>query len=105
VLFLNTPPHGLLITAACGLIAFVFAIGGLLRSRLIRSVLSMVATFAAIVGTWWIHTNFSDSLLQLTPVFPYDLTWPAIRVAWTALVVALPIGLLGSLVNLSIAEE
>jgi hypothetical protein len=105
VLFLNTPPHGFLITAACGLIALTFAVGGLFRSRLLRMVLSSVSVFLAILGTWWIHTNFAASLVDLTPVFRYDYAWTLTQVALTALGVALPIGILGNLVNLSIVEE
>lgn len=105
VLFLNTPPHGLLLTLASGLIALTFAIGGLFRSRPLRMVLSIVSVFAAILGTWWIHAKFADSLMDLTPVFPYDDAWTLAQVAFTALCVALPIGVLGNLVNLSIVED
>jgi hypothetical protein len=105
VLFLNTPPRGFLITAACGLIALAFAVGGLFRSRLLRMVLSSVSVFMAIMGTWWIHANFAASLVDLTPVFRYDYAWSLTQVALTALGVALPIGILGNLANLSIVGE
>ena len=105
VLFLNTPPRGLLITAACMLIALAFAAGGLFRWRLLRMVLSTVSVFAAILGTWWIHTRFAAALVDLTPVFRYDYAWTVQQVAFTALVVALPIGILGNLVNLFLLEE
>jgi len=104
-LFLNTPPHGFLITAGCMLIALTFALGGLFRARLLRMFLSSVSVFAAIMGTWWIHTNFAATLVDLTPLFRYDYAWSLTQVALTALGVALPIGILGNLVNLSIAEE
>ena len=105
VLFLNTPPHGLLITAACMLIALTFAVGSLFRSRLLRMALSSVSVFVAILGTWWIHTNFAASLVDLTPLLWYDYAWSLTQVAFTALGVALPIGILGNLVDLSIVEE
>ncbi|HEU0296978.1 MAG TPA: serine/threonine-protein kinase [Anaerolineales bacterium] len=105
VLFLNTPPRGLLITAACMLIALTFAVGSLFRSRLLRMVLSSVSVFGAILGTWWIHVNFAASLVDLTPVFRYDYAWTLAQVALTALGVALSIGILGNLVSLSIVEE
>jgi hypothetical protein len=105
VLFLNTPPRGLLLTAASGLIALTFAAGGLLRLRLLKMMLSCLAVFAAIVGTWWIHIRFAAALVDLTPVFRYDYAWTWIQIALTALAVALPIGILGNLVNLSIVEE
>jgi serine/threonine protein kinase len=105
VLFLNTPPHGLLITAACMLIALTFAVGSLFRSRLLRMALSSVSVFVAILGTWWIHTNFAASLVDLTPLLWYDYAWSLTQVAFTALGVALPIGIFGNLVSLSIVEE
>jgi serine/threonine protein kinase len=105
ILFVNTPPKGYSITAACALIAFTFAIGGLVRSRLIRMILSSLSIFTAIMGTWWIHVNIAASPLDLTPVFRYDYAWPLTQVASTALGVALLIGIFGNLVNLTIAED
>jgi hypothetical protein len=105
VLFLNTPPHGFLITAGCMLIAVTFAIGGLFRSRLLRMLLSSIAVLAAIVGTWWVHVNYAASVLDLAPIFRYDYTLPLTRVAAIALGIACSIGILGNLVNLSVIEE
>jgi hypothetical protein len=105
VLFLNTPPHGLSITAACVLVALTFGVGGLLRSRPLKMTLACLAVFAAIVGTWWIHIRFAAALVDLTPVFRYDYGWTWTQVTLTALAVALPIGILGNMVNLSIVEE
>jgi serine/threonine protein kinase len=105
VLFLNTPPSGLLITAACLLIAFAFAVGSLFRSRLIRMALSSISVLVAIMGTWWIHTQYSASLLDLAPVFRYDYAWSMTQVLFTALGISLIIGVLGNLVNLSIVEQ
>ncbi|HXD08666.1 MAG TPA: hypothetical protein VN653_01285, partial [Anaerolineales bacterium] len=105
VLFLNTPPGGALITGACMLIALTFALGGFLRSRLLRMLLSSAAVFAAILGTWWVNINFAASLAELTPIFQYDYAWTLTQVALTALGVALPIGIFGNLLNLSIAEQ
>jgi len=105
VLFLNTPPHGLLITAACAFMAFTFAVGEVFRSRLLRMVLGTVSIFTAILGTWWLHTSFAASPLDLTPVFRYDYSWTMTHVSLTALGVALLIGIFGNLVNLSVVEE
>lgn len=105
LLFLSTPLRGLLVTAACGLIALSFAVGGLFRSRLLRMALSSIAVFVAIVGTWWLHTHYAASLMDLTPFFRYDYAWTLTRVALTALAVALPIGIVGNLVNLTVAQE
>lgn len=105
VLFLNTPPRGLLITAACGLIALTFAVGGLFRSRLFKMALSSLSVFMGIMGTWWVHSQYAASLMDLTPVFRYDFSWTLTQIAFTALCVAVPIGILGNLINLSIVNE
>jgi hypothetical protein len=105
VLFLNTPPHGLLITAACAFMALAYAVGGLFRSRLLKIALGIVSTFTAILGTWWLHISFSASPVDLTPVFRYDYSWTLTQVALTAFGAALLIGIFGCLVNLSLAQE
>ena len=105
VLFLNTPPRGFLILTACLFIALTFAIGGLFRSRLLRMLLSSVAVFVAVLGTWLFHTRYSASLVDLTPLFRFDYTWSLLQISLTAVGVALPIGIFGNLVNLSITEE
>jgi hypothetical protein len=104
VLFLNTPPQGLLITGGCTVIALAFAIGSLTRSYLIRLFLTSAAVFAAILGTWWLHITYAGSPLELTPIFRYAYAWSLAQVAFTALVVALPIGIFGNLVDLSIKD-
>ncbi len=105
VLFLDTPPGGFLITTACLLIALTFAVGSLLRARLLRMFLASLSVFTAILGTWWLHTQYAASLSDLTPVLRYDYAWTLTQVAFTALGIALPIGVFGNLINLSIAEE
>jgi serine/threonine protein kinase len=105
VLFLNTPPRGAVLTVGCLLISGAFSVGGLFRARWPGMLLAILSVFIAILGTWLIHTTFADSLADLTPVFPYDYAWSLLQVAFTAFVVALPIGLFGNLVNLTVAEE
>jgi len=105
VLFLLTSPQGFLITAGCALIALAFSIGGLIRSRPIKMLLSVISILVAISGTWWFHINYAVSSVDLTPMFKYDYTWSLIQVSLTALGVALAVGIFGNLVNLSIVEE
>lgn len=105
ILFLNTPPRGYSITAGCALIALAFALGGLSRSRLVKMFVSSAAVFAAIIGTWWLHVNFAASTLDLTPLFRYDYAWSMTQVSLTALIVSLPIGVLGNLNNLAARNE
>lgn len=105
ILFLNTPPRGFSITAGCVLIALAFALGGLSRSRLVKMFVSSAAIFAAIIGTWWLHINFAASTLDLTPLFRYDYAWSMTQVSLTALIVSLPISILGNLINLAARND
>ncbi|NWG34936.1 MAG: serine/threonine protein kinase [Chloroflexi bacterium] len=102
IVFVKTPPQGVLITAGSMLIALALAVGGLARSYRIKVLLTSAAVFAAILGTWWLHINFAASNLELTPLFIYPYDWSLTRVTITAFGVSLPVGLLGNLVNLSI---
>lgn len=105
VLFLETPPRGLLITGGCMVIAMAFALGSLTRSYLLRVLVTTVCIIASIAGTWWFHLNFAGSNLELTPIFRFDHAWSWMQILFTALVVALPIGILGNMVKLSLEEE
>jgi hypothetical protein len=105
ILFLNTPPRGFLITLGCMWIAFTFALGGLIRSRLFKTLLTSVAIFMAIIGTWGIHINLATSQVEWTPLFKYDYTWPLVQVTFTALAVAFSIGIPGNLIDLSVKDE
>jgi len=105
VLFLNTPPMGFLITLGCMMIALTFAVGSLIRSHLIRMFLSSISILMAIIGTWWLHINLATSPVELTPMFKYDYNWSLTQVLFTALGVALSIGISGNLISLSIKNE
>lgn len=105
VLFLSTPPKGLLITAGSLLIALTFSVNGLVKSRVIRMILSIASVFIAILGTWLIHVNSALSSVELTPIFRYDYAWSLSQIASTALFVAAFIGILGNLINLSVVDE
>jgi hypothetical protein len=105
VLFLNTPPHGFLIPLGCAVIALTFALGGLIRSRLIKMLLSGVSILSAIMGTWLLHINLTTSIVEWTPMFRYAYTWSLMQIAFTAFIVAFVIGILGNMISLSVREE
>ncbi len=105
VLFLKTPPMGVLITAGCMLIALTFSINSLLKSLILRMILSATSIFIAITGTWLIHVNFAASSVELTPLFRYDYAWSLTQISTTALWVAAFISILGNLINLSVVDE
>ncbi|MBI5953095.1 MAG: protein kinase [Chloroflexi bacterium] len=104
VLFVNTPPDGFLITLGCAFIAFVHALGGLIRSRVLRVLLSTGAVILAITGTWWLHLTMAATITDLTPLFYYDFSWSASKILFTSTLVALWIGVFGNLTRLG-AEE
>jgi hypothetical protein len=105
VLFLNTPPSGYLLPLGSAVIALAFALGGLIRARLLKISIASLAVFVALAGTWLAHVSLAASSLQLTPIFRYDYTWPLSRVLLTALVVSLVIGTFGNLVSLYVRDE
>jgi hypothetical protein len=105
VLFVKTFPRGILITLGCTIIALSFAVGGLIRSRLIKMFLSSISILTAIMGTWLIHIALATSPVELTPIFKYAYAWPLTQVLLTALVVAFPIGIFGNLISLAIKDD
>jgi hypothetical protein len=105
VLF-RTAPQGMSITVACLLIALVFAAGSFARSYLLRVLLSSAVILAVTLVTWWIHIGFAASSAELTPIFRFDpASWTWTQVTLIALGTALPIGIFGNLVRLSLHEE
>jgi hypothetical protein len=105
VLFLNTPPNGILITAGCLFIALAFVFGGLTRSYLVKVLSTCAAITIAIAGTWWLHVNFAVTNLDWTPIFKYLNTWSMTQVLLTALGVALPISVLGNTIRLTVGAD
>jgi len=105
ILFVKTAPQSFLITTGCMMIALTVSVGGFFRSRLPGMVLSSASILLAIVGTWWIHINYATSNVELTPIFRYDPNWTLAQVSFTALSVALLVGIFGNLVSLTIKDE
>ena len=105
VLFLNTLPMGLLITAGCILVALFFSIGGLLRSRVLKVILTTASVFGAITGTWLMHVSSAATSLDLTPIFKYDYDWTLPEISSAAIGVAIFMGTLGNLIDLSALDE
>lgn len=105
LLFLNTMPSGFLIPLGCFVIACSFSAGRLIPWRLVKMIVSIAAVIVAIVGTWWIHSNFSASITSLTPLFLYDRGWAITQIGFTAFCVAIWMGILGHVPALDIREE
>jgi hypothetical protein len=104
VLFINTPPSGFLITLGCILIAFAYALGGLIRFRWAGMLLSIGAILLAISGTWWIHAGLAAAITDWTPIFQYDYGWTPAQILFTSAIVAMWMGILGNLVRLTPQE-
>jgi serine/threonine protein kinase len=104
VLFIDTPPNGFLITLGCVLIAFAYAVGGLIRFRAVSMFLSTSAIVLAITGTWWLHANMAASIIELTPLFQYEYYWSLLQVLFASIIAALWMGIFGNLVWLGIKE-
>ena len=104
VLFIETPPNGFLITLGCMLIAFSYAVGGLIRFRVVSMILSISAIVLAITGTWWMHVTMAATITELTPLFQYDYNWSLSQVLFTSIIAALWMGIFGNLVWLGVKE-
>lgn len=105
ILYLNTIPSGYLIPLGCFMIACSYSIGGLIRWRAVKMMVSTAAVFSAIVGSWWIHRIFSTSITDLTPLFLYDYAWPPVQIILTALFVAAWMGIFGNTPPLNIQKQ
>lgn len=104
VLILKNTPNGYLLTSACLLIALGFAISALVDNLPIKALITSLATFIALAGSWWVHTTFGSGPTTLSPVFFYDYTWTPVEVLGVVLLVTLPLSILGNLFDLSLTE-
>jgi len=105
VLMTDTVPQGLLISAGCLIISLAYAIGGLMRNRPLRMILSAVAVMAALAGSWWGHLLLARSGITMTPIFFYEYQWTLMQTIGTMLVVAIPMAILGNFGKLSPESE
>jgi len=101
LLFIITPPSGFLITLGCTLIAFAYALGGLIRFRPAGMILSISAIVLAITGTWWMHVSMTSDITKLTPLFRYDYNWSLSQILFTSILVAAWMGIFGNLMQLT----
>jgi serine/threonine protein kinase len=102
ILILNTPPHGIMIPAGCLLTAIGFSLGALKQSRLWKIGVSLIASFAALAGSWWIHVRGGTA--SLTPMIPFDYSMPIAQVLGLIFAAVVSMAILGNLVNLTLAE-
>jgi serine/threonine protein kinase len=101
VFVLNAPPTGLVVSAACLWIALGFSAGAFCRRRLTRSLVSGLALFTALAGSWGAHLRLTTA----SPLLFYDYAWPMTSILGTMLLVSLPIAILGNLISLAPPER
>lgn len=101
VFVLNAPPTGLIVPAACLLIAFGFSTAALIRRRLPRMLVSGLMLFAGLAGAWWAHLQWRIA----SPVLFYDYAWPPLSIVGTLLLVAAPIAALSNLLSLAPEDD
>lgn len=101
VFVLNAPPTGLIVPAACLLIAFGFSTAALIRRRPARMLVSGLTLFVGLAGAWWAHLQWRIA----SPVLFYDYTWPPLSILGTLLLVAAPIAALSNLLPLAPEDE
>jgi hypothetical protein len=102
---LNTPPAGGLILAGSLLMASGFAAAEFGRGPLLRIVVALAGSFAAIAGTWGLHAALAAVPTDLTPLLRFEYGLPLGQVLGLAALAALPLAGLAALVDLDPGEE
>ena len=103
LLILNTPPHGILILLSCLLTAIGFSLGALTHTRALKIFASLVALYASLAGSWWIHV--SGGLASATPMIPFESSTPISQTLGLILVAVLPMAILSNLASMTLKQE
>jgi len=97
ILFLNTSPGGILYAMGCFLISAGFAFGQWTRPLAVKLLISALAIFTALGGTWFGHIALMGFPTGMSPIFFYDYGWPISQILGTMLAAGLPMAILGPL--------
>ncbi len=98
ILFLNTLPVGVLFAAGCFLISAGYTFGVRARPIAVKMLISAMAIFLALSGTWFGHVALAASPIGMSsPVFFYDYGWSIARILGTMLAASLPMAFFGCL--------
>ena len=97
ILFLNTPPSGMLFAAGCFLISAGYAFGQWTRPTVVKMFISALAIFTALAGTWFTHVALAATPFGMSPVFFYEYSWPIVKIISTMLAASLPMAFFGML--------
>jgi serine/threonine protein kinase len=101
ILMVKIDIHGMLFPVGCMLAAYGFAQGSLMRSRLLRMLITGGAIFSALALTWSIHLALRNAGINLPPLFYYEYTWNTWQVLGIMLIFSLPVSFFGNLLSLS----
>lgn len=97
ILFLNTPPGGVLFATGCFLISAGFAFGQWTHPIAVKMFIAALAVFTALAGTWFGHVALAASPIGISPIFYYEYGWPIAQILGTMLAASLPMAIFGSL--------
>jgi serine/threonine protein kinase len=101
VLMNSLVPAGILVTTGSLLIAAGYGLGGLVKTRLVKILISSVFVGVAIAGSWAGHVLLSRLNIAMSPIFFYEYSWTTVQIFTTILVVTIPMSILGNLGALS----
>jgi hypothetical protein len=101
VLMNSLVPAGILVSAGSLLIAAGYGLGGLVKPRFIKILITSVFVSVAIAGSWAGHVLLSRLNIAMSPVFFYEYSWTVVQVFATVLIVTIPMSILGNLGDLS----
>jgi hypothetical protein len=97
ILFLNTPPDGILFAAGCLFISAGYAISQWVRPVAVKMVIPALVIFLALAGTWFGHIAMATFPTGMAPLFFSDYAWSHAQVLGTMLAASLPMAIFGSL--------
>jgi hypothetical protein len=101
VLMNSLVPAGILVSTGSLLIAAGYGLGGLVKSRLVKILITSVFVGVAIAGSWAGHVLLSQVNIAMSPIFFYEYSWSPAQIFATILVVTIPMSILGNLGDLS----
>jgi serine/threonine protein kinase len=105
VLMNSLVPAGILVTTGSLLIAAGYGLGGLVKTRLVKILITSVFVGVAIAGSWVGHVLLSRVNIAMSPIFFYEYSWSPAQIFATILVVAIPMSVFGNFGNLSPSSQ
>jgi len=105
VLMNSLVPAGILVPAGSLLVAAGYGLGGLVKPRFVKILITSVFVGVAIAGSWAGHVLLSRMNIAMSPIFFYEYSWTTVQIFTTVLVVTIPMSILGNLGDLSLSSQ